>query len=1132
MVSGAAAVPCHALLGAHAAAVVTATGGGFSAFDDWLLTAWRPDPVEGRGGLALYVRDLATGEYWTISGAALPGQAPGRVFRRGPAVVIEREAHGVRSTVEVRLDAATGLELRRVVLANLSATARDLELTSFVEVALNHPEAHEGHPAFSKLFVQTRRVPGMPVLLATRRARSRGETSPVLGHALLDTPLEDFATDRARFLGRGRDDTAPAALATRMPLGGTAGNVLDPALCLRARIALASDGRRELRVALGAGADPDALVAALGSLAAPGAVSQEAPERTGTVVAELVGRLTRGLGPLAAATGRGLPRRVELPRSPSIPTGEPLAFWNGTGGFATGGREYVIRVAATGDGGHSRPPAPWTNVLANPTFGCLVSESGAGATWSGNSREWRVTPWHNDAVSDPHGDALYVRDAATGAFWSPTPGPAAPPADVEVRHGFGYTVWRTAVGGLDHETTVYVAPDEPVRVTRLALANRGSEPRRLEIYAYARIVLGGTPEATREHVSARWVAALEAIVAERRGAPAGLPSVAFAATDTPGVDAWCADRAAFLGVPGSASAPAALVEGRLPAVTGPEPCAVLCVCVDLAPGETRELSFLLGTADSEPEAAARIAAWRRPRRVEAGLAGARELWSGLVSRLEVATPSPALDLMLNGWLVYQDVACRLWARTAFYQSGGAFGFRDQLQDAASLVLLRPDLTRAQLLLHAAHQFVEGDVLHWWHPPLEAGLRTRFADDLLWLPWFAAYYVAVTGDRAVLSERVPYVTARKLADGEAEAYLKAEPAGTDGELYEHCCRALDRSLARGAHGLPFFGAGDWNDGMNRVGHAGRGESVWMGFFLVRVIEDFVPLCAARGDSERADRYRAHALALREALNADGWDGQWYRRGWYDDGTPLGSQASDECRIDALAQAWAVISGVAPPERAAAALDSLERHLVDDAARIVRLLTPPFVDTPNDPGYIRGYVAGVRENGGQYTHAAVWVVKAMAEAGRRTRAGELLEALLPVNHSLDAAAAGRYKVEPYVVAADVYGAEPHVGRGGWTWYTGSAGWLYRVAVETILGLAVADGATLTLRPRIPDNWDGFRIRYRIDDERTVEIDVRNPERRAERVVAVEPAGAARIVEGALHCPLPAGRWLRRLTVVLGA
>jgi cyclic beta-1,2-glucan synthetase len=500
--------------------------------------------------------------------------------------------------------------------------------------------------------------------------------------------------------------------------------------------------------------------------------------------------------------------------------------------------------------------------------------------------------------------------------------------------------------------------------------------------------------------------------------------------------------------------------------------------------------------------------------------------------MQIETPIPAIDLMVNGWLAYQITACRLWARSAFYQSGGAFGFRDQLQDAAALVLTQPEVLRAQLLRNATHQFPEGDVLHWWHPPEGAGIRTRFADDLVWLPYLTAHYVAVTGDRALLEEQLPFVTGPELAAGEDERYFLPARGDATESLYLHCVKALERGMTCGAHGLPLFGGGDWNDGMNRVGHDGRGESVWMGFFLVQTLADFIPLCRERGDEIRAGRFEAYRTRLRTALNDAGWDGDWYRRGYYDDGMPLGSNASDECKIDAIAQAWAIISKVATPERATAALDSLEKHLISDDDRLIRLLTPPFENTSEDPGYIKGYVAGVRENGGQYTHAALWVVRAMAEAGRRSRAAALLEMLSPVTHAAGAAGVARYQVEPYVIAADVYGVAPHIGRGGWTWYTGSAGWMLRVTIESILGFGIESGEWLTLAPCIPDEWSGYKLSHCRPDGTWYDIEVDNPQRAAQRISAASMDGSALAIGAAgLRIKLEHDQRVHTVRVLLG-
>jgi cyclic beta-1,2-glucan synthetase len=1131
--------PFHWLENGRYAVLLTASGSGCSAFDNYLLTAWRFDPIEGNEGLIIFVRDLDSRTYWTASGRPVPGQEPGRIARAPDGIVLDRKHESLATTVHVRLHDTLGIELRHCTLTNVGTKPRRIELTSFAEVVLNHPAAHDGHPAFSKLFVQTSVRGDGSILVAKRRPRAHGDVSPVLMHALFDAPVADFGTDRARFLGRGRNPSDPRALTDIAPLGGTCGNVLDPALALRTAVTLEPGITCTVRFVLAAGHSSDALLRQV-ELLRHGTLEFISPVEPGgrpTLTCdehvEFLRTLAHGLEPLAALRMQPVLPRLPRPARRPQQARKALRFFNGYGGFNQDGREYTVRILSDSSNRPMLPPAPWTNVIANPNFGCIVSETGAGTIWSGNSREHRLTPWSNDPVVDPHGDALYVRDQESHAFWSPVPGPATAPADFEARHGFGYSLWHHCTDELDHEVTVFVPVAETLRLARVRIRNTGARRRRLALYAYNRWAQGSRATATRTRVTTAFSAPLQAVLARNEPAPDGSCPVAFAATDQGRLAGWSADRAHFLGVPGTTAAPAVLMgDGELVHRDGSDPCAVLRVLLDLEPGANGGVTFLLGEAPSEAQVATLLEKFRRPGQVEATLHEARDLWTRTFSQLRVETPSPALDVMVNGWLPYQDIACRMWARSAFYQSGGAFGFRDQIQDAAAIVLLRPDLTRAQILLHASHQFVEGDVLHWWHPPRSQGLRTRFADDLLWLPWVTAYYVGVTGDRDLLAVRARYLAAPPLDEGEDEAFLLPDDSGQSGDVYEHCCRAIDRSLTRGEHGLPLFGSGDWNDGMNRVGREGRGESVWMGFFLVTVLDDFLPLCELRADVDRATRYREHRDRLREALNADGWDGAWYRRGWYDNGAVLGSASSDECRIDALVQAWAVISKSAPPERMALALDSLEQHLVDDHERLIRLLTPPFVDTPNDPGYIKGYVAGVRENGGQYTHAATWVVKAMAEAGRRDRAMQLFEALIPVNHSLDTAAADKYKVEPYVVAADVYGSEPHVGRGGWTWYTGSAGWMYRVAVETLLGFSIEGGRTLTLRPRIPDAWPGFKLDYAVDEQTRIHLDVHNPGRRAARVTSArlddEPC---EVHGGALRIDLPGPGRVHQLTVTLG-
>ncbi len=750
-----------------------------------------------------------------------------------------------------------------------------------------------------------------------------------------------------------------------------------------------------------------------------------------------------------------------------------LELGNGYGGFEPQSADYVILLQRD-----RVPPMPWANVIANPSFGCLVSERGTIHTWGQNSREWRLTPWSNDPVGDPFAQALYVRDEQRGVFWSPLPGPAPSAPGCVVRHSRGFSEWRSECNGLVQAVRVLVAAEDPVQLVQLDLENPSTTRRELSVWWYAQLVLGDLPEKSRRWVSVQWESRSNLLLAERSDVEQRFSRVAFATAS--GGHAIFANgcRQHFFGVGGSLGAPRAVCEDEHLVWCGgdhSDPAFVLQVRVTVPAQARAQVVIVFGEARDRAQAALLARKYAR-RDADTALREVQERWRALLAPVEVRTPVPALDRLLNPWSLYQALSCRLWGRTAFYQSGGAFGFRDQLQDATALLWVDPSITREQILLHASHQFPEGDVLHWWHPPWERGTRTRFSDDLLWLPWAVNEYCAFTGDVRILQEPAPFVCARDLEPGEDEAYLAVQRMSLTADLYLHCCLAIERALTRGAHGLPLMGTGDWNDGMNRVGRLGKGESVWLGFFLTMVIERFVSFCVYRGDRTQARRYQRYLRELRQALETAGWDGRWYRRAYYDDGSPLGSASNQECRIDALVQAWAVISGVAPPARANSALDAVNEFLVDPEAGLIRLLAPPFDRDPHDPGYIKGYLPGIRENGGQYTHAALWVVQAFALLGRRNEAGRLLERLLPQWHARDPQAVERYQVEPYVVAADIYGAEPHRGRGGWTWYTGSAGWLFRVAVETILGLRIANGMSLVVSPRIPDWWPGYEATVR--------------------------------------------------------
>ncbi|HWQ12141.1 MAG TPA: glucoamylase family protein [Roseiflexaceae bacterium] len=764
------------------------------------------------------------------------------------------------------------------------------------------------------------------------------------------------------------------------------------------------------------------------------------------------------------------PAPPPAPGEPDVPLAPlDLILRTPCGGFTPDGREFVIDVTPG-----ATPPAPWVNVVANEEAGFIVSESGGGYTWAANSRENRLTPWTNDPVRDPPGEALYLRDEAGGAFWRPTPHPAGE-SHARVRHGFGYTVFERRRGAIESTLTLFVPPEGPLKIFRLRLRNHGTAPRRLSATLYIEWVLGVFRHHMAPYVVTEVDEATGALLARNAYNVEFGGRVAFLACSEQDVT-LTGDREEFIGRNGDVGNPAAMYRARLSGRTGAalDPCGALRCMIALAPGEEREVVFLLGQGGDAAEARALIARYRDPAAVAEALEAVTARWRALLCAVQVCTPDAALDVLLNGWLLYQTLVCRVWARSAFYQSGGAYGFRDQLQDVMALVHAAPEIARAHILRAASRQFVEGDVQHWWHPPSGHGIRTNFSDDYLWLPFVAQHYVATTGDRTILDECVPYLEGRPLEPGEAEYYDLPAVSPACGALYEHCARAIDYGLGRmGPHGLPLMGAGDWNDGMNLVGHAGRGESVWVGWFLISVLAPFAALAEERGDMARAARYRAEAKRLWQAIEEHAWDGAWYLRAFHDDGTPLGSATSDECRLDSLTQSWAVISGAGDRERARRGMEAVDAYLVDRATGLIRLFTPPFDHTDHDPGYIKGYLPGVRENGGQYTHAAIWVIWAWTLLGEGGRAGELLRLINPVRHAL--AAPERYIVEPYTVAADVYTAAGHEGRGGWTWYTGSAGWLYRLGLEQVLGVRRA-GDTLIVAPCAPPDWPAYEVVYR--------------------------------------------------------
>ncbi len=767
-----------------------------------------------------------------------------------------------------------------------------------------------------------------------------------------------------------------------------------------------------------------------------------------------------------------LPIARSVSRDPPAPLAErELIFPNGFGGFTRDGHEYVITLR---DG--RMTPMPWVNVLANPYFGTVVSESGSAYTWVENSHEFRLTPWNNDPVQDTTGEAFYIRDEQSGEFWSPTPLPARGAAPYVIRHGFGYSVFEHTEHGIASELWVYVAMDAPVKFTVLKLRNLSGRARRLSITGYCEWVLGDLRQKSLLHVQTEVDIKTGALLARNYDNTAFPERIVFLDVNDAS-RTLTGDRKEFIGRNGSLSQPAALKRARLSGKVGAglDPCGALQVVFNLPEGQERETSFRLGVGRSASEVQNLIRRFRLADASQAALEGVWDYWNRTLGAVNVDTPDPAVNVMANGWLLYQTLSCRLWGRTGFYQSGGAYGFRDQLQDGMALVHAAPALTREHLLRAAAHQFREGDVQHWWHPPTGRGVRTHFSDDYLWLPYVTCRYVSAVADTGVLDEKIPFLEARPVKPEEEAYYDLPNRSEESATLYQHCVRAIERGLTFGAHGLPLIGCGDWNDGMNMIGKAGRGESVWLAFFLYDVLIQFAGLARSRKDIVFAERCVTQARQLQENIERNAWDGEWYLRAFFDDGTPLGSRLNPECQLDSLPQSWSVISGAGDPRRSLQAMQAVDRRLVRRDAGLIQLFDPPFDKSPLNPGYVKGYIPGVRENGGQYTQGAIWTAMAFAAMGDNERAWELFTLLNPVNHGCTPEQIATYKVEPYVIAADVYAVAPHTGRGGWTWYTGSAGWMYRLLIEALLGVH-REGDRLRLAPRLPKTWNTCKIHYR--------------------------------------------------------
>jgi len=749
-----------------------------------------------------------------------------------------------------------------------------------------------------------------------------------------------------------------------------------------------------------------------------------------------------------------------------------LLFFNGTGGFTKKGDEYKIVVDK-----NKTTPAPWVNVIANPLLGTVVSENGSAYTWVINAHEYRITPWCNDPVTDAGGEAFYLRDEETGNFWSPSPFPKKSNLPFVITHGFGYSIFEHKEEGVHSEMTVFVDKDLPVKFIVLKLKNESGRERQLSATGFLEIILGDVRSKTNMHVLSEQDTETGALILRNRYHAAFSERVSFFKVDGGYNFSYTADRSEFIGRNRHLDNPQALYRKKLSGRTGAamDPCAALHVKFDLLNGAEKEIIFMIGSDVNLQQAKNLLQKFADKNAVVQSFENSKAYWKQAVNAVQVTTPDTALNILANGWLIYQTIACRMFARSGFYQSGGAFGFRDQLQDSLALLHTQPSMAREQILLSASRQFTEGDVQHWWHPPEGRGVRTRCSDDLLWLPFAVARYISATGDTDILQVSVGFLESRTLHEGEDSLYDLPVSLNATGTLYEHCVRAIKYSHRFGEHGLPLIGAGDWNDGMDQVGNKGRGESIWLAFFLYDVLIKFSTLARNNGDVVFEESCMKEAATLQSNIEKSGWDGEWYRRAYFDDGTPLGSKENEECRIDAIAQSWSVLSGAGECERQKMAMASLDKYLVRRDLKLIQLLDPPFdVKGPN-PGYIKGYVPGVRENGGQYSHAAIWSLMAFAALKDHKKVWELFSMIQPLNHAKDADSIARYKVEPYVMAADVYANESHKGRGGWTWYTGSAGWMYQFIINSLLGLELRNDK-LIFKPCFPTEWPSVSLTYR--------------------------------------------------------
>jgi cyclic beta-1,2-glucan synthetase len=1227
----------HLLSNGKYSVMVTNAGAGYSRWKEIAITRWHSDSTCDSYGTFIYIRDLESGEFWSA------GYQP---TLKGPDVYIAsfqeslarfwRQDNNIDSQMEIVVSPEDDIELRSIKITNRSWDRREIELTSYAEVALADPAADASHPAFSKLFVETEIIPSRRAILCHRRPRSQDEKNPWMFHLLTTGAVGDlsYETDRAKFLGRGRTAANPAALRDTTLLSDSDGPVLDPIIAIRCTLALEPGKAADLNFITGIAETRDAalqlmekyqdirmaervldmawthgqmilrqlnvteeevqryehLASAIvyptytwraspsvimsntsgqsglwgygisgdnpivllkvgdrssislarqlilahaywrlmgltvdlviwnedssdyrqllqdeimglissspeaSTLDRPGGVFVRRTEQISDeakVLMQTVARaiITDSLGSLEDQLDlrfcpvinippletRWVPHEAsyEKPKEEeeAWARGEGLIYWNGLGGFTPDGKEYIIKIPP-----EAATPAPWINVIANPDFGCTISESGGSCTWSENAHEFRLTPWYNDPVTDISGEALYIRDEETGKFWSPTAFPARGNTLYTCRHGFGYSVFEHSEGGIKSELWAYVAVSAPVKLMVLRLRNESNRPRRLSATYYLELVLGELRSKNAMHIITEIDARTGALLARNPYNKEFPDRIVFLDTNVTS-RSFTGDRAEFLGRNGTTSSPIALTRVRLSGRVGAalDPCAACQVKLDLAEGEEREIIFTFGIGKDRNDARSLVQRFRGSGPARSALEAVWSYWNRTLGVVYVETEEKSLNMLANGWLMYQTLSSRLFARAGYYQSSGAYGFRDQLQDVMALLFADPGRAREHLLRCASRQFIEGDVQHWWHPHSGRGVRTRISDDYLWLPYVAYQYITATGDAGVLEEAVHFLEGRPLKP-EEESYFDLPCASEKvGTLYEHCKRSIEWGLKFGSHGLPLMGSGDWNDGMNRVGFPGKGESVWLAFFLYDVLVKFFELAVRRGDRSFSELCVDEAAKLRKNIEDHGWDGDWYLRAYFDDGRPLGSLINTECKIDSLPQSWSVLSGASDPERTRMAMDALDRLLVRRDSALIQLFDPPFDVSDLEPGYIKGYVPGVRENGGQYTHAAIWAVMAFAQMGDCRRAWELLSLINPVNHGSTPEAIRTYRVEPYTVAADVYSVLPHTGKGGWTWYTGAASWMYRLIVEFLLGLR-READRLRFEPCLPPEWKSFKLHYR--------------------------------------------------------